>query len=249
MSTPIKHSNTKITIVISIIFGVITLVGLTLAAVLFLGAPSTTSGDQSNTGETLEKSLVPPVTDFAVTQDTTSEASFTFTLPEVPEGYYVEYKIEDTGLRQLYSGTAREPGSIEGVFNIKSGTDTVTLMMRVTDVKNYSKWVAVSSETVETATAEKDLRKVNDAFYTTPWALKTDTSLEALNQAFSVAFNVPVGTESLPETCYWGNSDTLSAGEIVRPRPDFGDDTYDLYIITTKLNDNVYNVDFYWCEK
>ncbi len=253
LPSPVKEpkNNTKAIIIVSIVFSIVAIIALAVAAALFLSAPAIDDTDNTNDGADISKETVPPVTDFMIEQTEGLEATYTFNVETIPDNYYLEYKVEDNLLRALDDGTVREPGTTENKVLLKSGSESVYLMLRATDGTNYSRWVTAGSATVETTNSEKTERAVSEAFYTTSWAQKNDSSVEALADALNKAFNIEVFTNIYAEElqgCFWGNKAEIVAGEIVRPQPDLGDNEYTLKASVYQKDATIFEITYYWCE-
>lgn len=254
MTTPETEgqpTKSKAIIIIAIALGAITIVALTVFAVFFFNAPDTTTDPETGQeqGKPVPTELVPLAENFTVTQRIPGglEADYSFDVPAIENALILEYRLEDNQFSVLDSGSTTDPGTKTKAILLKNTTDSVSLMFRVVSGKDASEWVNVGSVdvdvTVGNATQE---REVNPAYFDTPWALKQDITVAALQEAFIVAFNAPPVQEDEYANCYLGNTASLLPGEIVRPRPDMGTQ-YELktYVMQTG---NSFKVDFIWCE-
>lgn len=243
-------NNTKAIIIVAIVFSIITIIALATVAVLFLSAPAIDNSG-SKDDASISQEQVPLVTDFTVKQTEGSNATYSFTLDKIPDGYYLEYKVEDNMLKVLNDGVVRKPGFVEDKVLLKSGTESVYLMLRVTDGNVYSRWVTAGSVPVTTEGSAKTERSVSESFYSTGWAQKTDSSVEALADALHKAFNIKVFTDQYAQElqgCYWGNKAEVVAGEIIRPQPDLGDKEYKLKASVYQKDATIFEITYFWCQ-
>ena len=258
-TTPQKNNSLSLLIKISIIIGIVVILGTVGVLAVYLTAPTDTKPSNTQPGvATVDRSLVPLAEKFTVTQKTVGgkPATFSFTVNNIPDQYYVEYKLEDNSSRTLATGKILKPETVTGGLLLKDNTTVITVNLRVVSSEGYSSWVvAGTSNNVEVEDTGDTKRPVADAFYTTPWAYKTDTTPQALATALETAFpGVEAGLEPDltldPGTCYWGNSSDVQAGEIVRPSPDMGDQNGTLQLVAgvSQQSDTMYTINYYWCQ-
>lgn len=244
-----QTSSSKTIAIVAASLGAVVIIALTVFAVFFFAAPETTP-ETNEQSKTVDTSLVPVVKDFTVTQDKTKEleATYSFTVPSF-ENKIVEYRVEDNQLNSLDSGSTVKPGVVTNKVLLKKNSTSVILNVRVVVGKKASTWVNMGSVPVKiVGTGDTGERPVNPDFYETPWALKEDVSVEALQEAFQVAFNAQAVQPSDYDKCYIGNTAELLPGEIIRPRPELGSQ-YDLKTLISQPGSEKFVVDFVWCEK
>ena len=257
----VPDTKSKSLIIFGIISGVIAILVLAVVGGLFLGAPKVTPNcevantcGQNNTdtsGTPTDNSLtVPSVEKFSVTHDGSNlTAKTTVGLTTVPSGLYVEYSIENDDKRVLAAGLIKGDDIAVDNIILTPGANVITLKLRISNATQYSAWKVAGSETILIGgdnTSNTDA-KVNPDYFKTPWALKTDTSEQALSDALTVAFG------SLPLTdnttaCYSVMTADVSSGEVFPPRPAHIS-PYILRHIITPASTKSFTVQYVFCEK
>lgn len=227
---------------------VLMLAGLTAIGVLFFNAPNTDGNEQ----KVLPNSLIPEITEFNVAQDVGNPltAYADFKVGTIEEPYQLEYRLENDKTRVLAEKIILSEGLANESFTLGAGDKTVTLKVRVTDGTSYSKWVKFGSANVEVPESETEkatAEDVNAEFFETPWALKTDKTQQALQDAIKVATSAELLDLDAAFGCALTNYAIVQPGEIIAPQPE-NLDGMDLKFNTYEVGDGSQQVLYYWCD-
>jgi hypothetical protein len=249
-----KAPNNKGVIIFGISFGIVGLIILAIVGSLFLGAPDVTTNPErddapstSDNENKISQDSIPEVTNFTVTQDPNSiRAQISFSVEDFPKNVYLEYRIENDDKRILSEGNVTSGKPVEDELKLSAGDKQIALKLRASDSSTYTNWETVKYADVSSPEGDTNTKRpVNDAYFATPWALKEDSSSNALEEALHTAY----GIDRVKQTdyCAYGNQDEVSVGEIFPPTPSFMD-PYELKYDYSQISNGTYRVYYYWCE-
>lgn len=242
-----KTPTNKPLITFLIVGGVLLAAALIALIVMLFSAPDTTQPETPGKTEKLNASTVPKVTDFKVTATGDTEYTVNFTIPEPDNKYAVEYRIANNKTRVLAEGETLETAKIEEQITVSSNDTSITLSLRTNSGVAASSWVAQETYELENSVPTSTHRGLNEKYYTTPWALETDTSIKALNSAVEIAYNAKPYSDTEAIQCSFGGDSDVGFGEIIPPTPETLDDSYLLRYETYPSSGDQYHLYWYWC--
>jgi hypothetical protein len=161
----------------------------------------------------------------------------------------VNYELSDQNRQSLNTGTIRRT---DFNFTTDKAANDYRLKVRLQSLDTpdnpvYSSWSESKDFTIDGVSGESD-KKINDAFYQTPWALKNENATEQdLEHAIEVGFGAK-RTERIYE-CMPLNSGKVTLGEVLAPVPNVTPKRISLSYIITQWEPSTKTglIQYAWC--